>query len=558
MQKSIFSLCILLISFVQSSWAQSYVVSGIEKTDKEGMQYEVLGKMGKNYWVYKKNGAVSTIAQYNDQMQLVKQNDLTFLPSQVQQIEFVKRADQLFAFYQFQNNKTVYAALATLNIDGQLNGEPIILDTAQNIRPGSRVKIFNLIESDDHQKILMFSVNTSNPASIKIKTHSYNGGFEEIADATISINSKNKKSTLSDFALDNKGNLFCLRNTTQDSAAPAVSLIYLSEGGREVIESSILNTQFLLDDIRLKVDNNNNRVLLNSFYAIEKKGNIEGLFTFIWDVNTKSEILSSANRFTDANRSLMTTKRNLKKALDTYYIDRVNTQSNGDFVVMAESAETFSNRSVFSRWDYFWGGPFYNPFIFNYWFRPFGFYPWTRLGWFGFPGWDWGWGGFGWGGWGWGGLGWGGWGWGGLGWGGWGWGWGGGFWNPFASFGYPSVTYNAKQIALMSFDQNGTLQWVKTIDKSQSDINVDQFIGYGSFENNNGVNIIYYQKQKGQRQFVINTMSDQGVLSKAESIILQEKRFDWIPKALKQVGEKECIIPYQYKNKIGFAKIQLK
>ncbi|MEY3377801.1 MAG: hypothetical protein RLZZ328_903, partial [Bacteroidota bacterium] len=390
MQKSIFSLCILLISFVQSSWAQSYVVSGIEKTDKEGMQYEVLGKMGKNYWVYKKNGAVSTIAQYNDQMQLVKQNDLTFLPSQVQQIEFVKRADQLFAFYQFQNNKTVYAALATLNIDGQLNGEPIILDTAQNIRPGSRVKIFNLIESDDHQKILMFSVNTSNPASIKIKTHSYNGGFEEIADATISINSKNKKSTLSDFALDNKGNLFCLRNTTQDSAAPAVSLIYLSEGGREVIESSILNTQFLLDDIRLKVDNSNNRVLLNSFYAIEKKGNIEGLFTFIWDVNTKSEILSSANRFTDANRSLMTTKRNLKTALDTYYIDRVNTQSNGDFVVMAESAETFSNRSAFSRWDYFWGGPFYNPFIFNYWFRPFGFYPWTRLGWFGFPGWDWG------------------------------------------------------------------------------------------------------------------------------------------------------------------------
>ena len=543
MQKSIFSLGIALLCFVQISWAQSYVVSGIEKTDKEGMQYEVLGKMGKNYWVYKKNGSVSTIAQYNDQMQLVKQNDLTFLPAQVKQIEFVKRADQLFAFYQFQNNKTVYAALATLNVDGQLKAEPIILDTAQNIRPGSNVKIFNLIESDDHQKIMLFSVNTSNPASIKIKTNSYNGNFEEIADATITINSNNKKSTLSDFALDNKGDLFCLRNTTQNNAAPAVSLIYLSEGGREVIESPILNTQFLLDDIRLKVDNNNNRVLLNSFYAITKKGNIEGLFTYIWDINSKAEVLSSANRFTDANRALMTTKRNLKTALDTYYIDKVNPQSNGDFVVMAESAETYSNRSAFSRWDYFWGGPFYNPFIFNYWYRPFGFYPWARLGWMGFPGWDWGWGGFGWGNWG-------GWGWGGLGW--------SGFWNPFASFGYPTVTYNAKQIALMSFDQKGNLQWVKTIDKSQSDMNVDQFIGYGSFENNNGVNIIYYQKQKGQRQFVINTMSAEGMLSKAESIILQEKRFDWMPKALKQVGEKECIIPYQYNNKIGFAKIQLK
>jgi len=543
MQKRIFTLCFVLIALVQLGWSQSYVVSGIEKTDKEGMQYEVLGKLGNHYWIYKKNGTISTIAQYNEQMQLVKQNDLTFLPAQVQQIEFIKRDQQLFAFYQFQNNKTVYAALATLKSDGQLNGDPVILDTAQNIRPGSRAKIFNLIESDDHQRILLFSVNTSNPSSIKLKTSSYNGNFEETADATISINSANKKSTLSDFALDNKGNLYCLRNTTQNGSAPAVSLIYLSEGGREVIESPVLNAQFLLDDIRLKIDNTNNRVVLNSFYAISKKGNIEGLYSYIWDANTKTEILSSANRFTDANRALVTSKRNLKTALDAYYIDKVKTQSNGDYIVMAESAETYSNRSAFSRWDYFWGGPFYNPFMFNYWNRPFGFYPWTRLGWMGFPGLDWGWGGFGWGNWG-------GWGWGGLGW--------SGFYNPYASFGYPSVTYNANQIALMLFNQKGDLQWVKTIDKSQSDMNVDQFIGYGSFENNNGVNIIYYQKQKGQRQFVFNTLTNEGALSKGESINLQEKRFDWMPRALKQVGEKECIIPYQYNNKIGFAKVQLK
>ena len=63
-----------MVALVQLGWAQSYVVSGIEKTDKEGMQYEVLGKMGNHYWVYKKNGSLSTIAQYNDQMQLVKQH----------------------------------------------------------------------------------------------------------------------------------------------------------------------------------------------------------------------------------------------------------------------------------------------------------------------------------------------------------------------------------------------------------------------------------------------------------------------------------------------------
>jgi hypothetical protein len=31
-----------------------------------------------------------------------------------------------------------------------------------------------------------------------------------------------------------------------------------------------------------------------------------------------------------------------------------------------------------------------------------------------------------------------------------------------------------------------------------------------------------------------------------------------MPRALKQIGENEAILPYQYKNKIGFAKVQLK
>jgi hypothetical protein len=42
------------------------------------------------------------------------------------------------------------------------------------------------------------------------------------------------------------------------------------------------------------------------------------------------------------------------------------------------------------------------------------------------------------------------------------------------------------------------------------------------------------------------------------SIILNEKNYEWMPKSLKQVGAHEAILPYQFKNKIGFAKIQIK
>ena len=525
MQKSFFSILLVLLLSSQFSIAQSYLVAGIEKTDKEGMQYEVLGKVANRYWIFKKNGTNATIAQYNEQMQLVKQNDLAFLPASFNSIEFVTYPNKVIAFFQYQINTTVFAASAELNSEGQLVGEPKMIDTVEKIRPGSAAKVFNLLRSEDQQKISLFTVNTTQAASIKIKVISLNADFENTNEVFISINSNNKKSNLSDFALDNNGNLLCLRNTTQNGSAPAVSLLYLAANGVQVVESSVINNTLLLDDIRLKIDNKHGHVILNSFYAISKKDNVEGLYSYVWDLATKKEIATTANRFTDAIKAAVSNKRNLKDAFDEFYFDKIITQADGSFVVVAEAASSFSNRTAFSRWDYFWGGPFYNPFMFNYWNRPFGFYPWTRFGFgFGMSPWS-----FGWGPW----------------------------MNPYASFGYPSITYKANKVALISMDVKGNVTGIKTIDKVQSDDNVDEFIGYGTIENSIGTTFAYYKKQSGIRQLALNTLTKEGALVKGNAIIIQEKRFEWMPRMLKQVGENEAILPYQYKNKIGFAKIKL-
>ena len=554
MLKSFLSFVAFILTGLQGVAAQSYVMSGIQKTDKGQMQYEVLGKVEGRYWIYKNNEGISTIAQYNDQMQLVQQNDLVFLPKKLNAIEFVTKSNRVYAFYQFQAATTVYAMVAELDEKGQLVGTPVIVDTAEKIRPGSNAKIFNLIESQDRSKLLLFSVNTTNAASVKVKTMALSTPFAMLNEAKISINSQNKKSQLSDFALDNKGNLFCLRNAEQPNAAPVVSLLYMAADGSEVIETPIVNNSLVLDDIRLKINNANGTVIVNSFYATEKKGNIEGMYTFIWDIAKKQNSISNASRFTDALRDAVTDKRNLKNAFDHFYFDQVQPNADGSFTIIAEAANTSSNRNVFSRWDYFWGGPFYNPFIFNYWNRPFGFYPWGRLGW-GMMG-PWGLGG----GWGWGGMGMmGSWGWGGM--GGWGimgpWGWNSWMMNPFASFGYPSVTYSAGKVAILNFDANANIQSVKTIDKQQSDLNVDQFIGYGQINNADGTNFLYYQKSKGVKQLVHQQLSASGTIVKGNPIMINEKQVEWMPRSLKQVGEKEAILPYQSKGKLGFAKITI-
>ncbi len=549
MLKSFLSFVAFILAGLQGVAAQSYVMSGIQKTDKGQMQYEVLGKVEGRYWIYKNNEGVSTIAQYNDQMQLVQQNDLVFLPKKLNAIEFVTKSNRVYAFYQFQAATTVYAMVAELDEKGQLVGTPVIVDTAEKIRPGSNAKVFNLIESQDRSKLLFFSVNTTNAASIKIKTMALSTPFAMLNEAKISINSQNKKSQLSDFALDNKGNLFCLRNAEQPNAAPVVSLLYMAADGSEVIETPIVNNSLVLDDIRLKINNANGTVIVNSFYATEKKGNIEGMYTFIWDIAKKQNSISNASRFTDALRDAVTDKRNLKNAFDDFYFDQVQPNADGGFTIIAEAARTNSNRNIFSRWDFFWGGPFYNPFIFNYWNRPFGFYPWGRLGW-GMMG-PWGLGG--------------GWGWGGMGmmgpWGGWGimgpWGWNSWMMNPFANFGYPSVTYSAGKVAILNFDANANIQSVKTIDKQQSDLNVDQFIGYGQINNADGTNFLYYQKSKGVKQLVHQQLSASGTIVKGNPIMINEKQVEWMPRSLKQVGEKEAILPYQSKGKLGFAKITI-
>jgi hypothetical protein len=131
------------------------------------------------------------------------------------------------------------------------------------------------------------------------------------------------------------------------------------------------------------------------------------------------------------------------------------------------------------------------------------------------------------------------------------------FGGGFGGFGYPSVTYSAGKVAILNFDAKANIQSVKTIDKQQSDINVDQFIGYGQINNTAGTNFVYYQKSKGVRQLIHQQLTPSGAIVKGNAILLNEKQVEWMPRSLKQVGEKEAILPYQSKGKLGFAKITI-
>jgi hypothetical protein len=88
-------------------------------------------------------------------------------------------------------------------------------------------------------------------------------------------------------------------------------------------------------------------------------------------------------------------------------------------------------------------------------------------------------------------------------------------------------------------------------------MNVDQFIGYGTMNNSAGTNFLYFQKSKGVRQLVHQQLNLSGAIVQGNPIMLNDKKVEWMPRSLKQVGEKEAILPYQSKGKLGFAKITI-
>ena len=121
----------------------------------------------------------------------------------------------------------------------------------------------------------------------------------------------------------------------------------------------------------------------------------------------------------------------------------------------------------------------------------------------------------------------------------------------------PKNKQNEKKAKSLMKKANKYSKSVKTIDKQQSDVNVDQFIGYGQINNAAGTNFLYYQKSKGLRQLIHQQLTPSGAIVQGNAIPLNEKQVEWMPRSLKQVGEKEAILPYQTKGKLGFAKITI-
>lgn len=528
MKTVILSVVTLLLNFLQIASAQRIVYADVNKDDVERMNFEILGKAANNYLIYKEVKGKHHISIYDANMNATGDVPITILPKRddILDVSFYTGTHP-YLLYQYQDGDIVYLKAALIEANGRIVNDPVILDTTM-IAYKTENKIYSCISSNDKSKLLVFKINKKDRSLYRFTTKLFDEDLNPISDSKFSLPMENKSYYLTGYSVANDGSYAFVKYSRQQNGNITDAGLIEKQANAEEYKVNTLNIDGLfLDDIKMMVDDLDGRYLLSSFYSTQKRGSIEGLYTYAFSKNAQNVEFEKTTLFSDDFRKKVKSKSRGKNGFDDFFINNIVVHEDGSFTV---SAEELYNTGNWDRWGY-WGSP--------YWGSGLGY--WGGWG----PSWGWGWGRWG------------------------GYGWPYSYYSPFFYRSYwwggwgPGVygpgnyqQFNAGNIAIMSFNSHGEKTWDNVIVKSQREDNTDGSISYQLLLN--GAETHYLLNNSGKVSDLENiVINNTGEIVQAPSIKAKDKHIDFMPKYGKQIGPSEMIIPYSYKNNISFAKVEL-
>ncbi|MGJ7033637.1 hypothetical protein [Niabella hirudinis] len=519
MKKLIFSLLLLCFSLINVAKAQSIVYAEANKADVQRMNFEILGKLANNYLIYKEVKGKHQINVFNESMQLLESVPVTILPKKgdLLDLTFYPFHNYAYMLYQFQQGSTVYCNAVRIEANGKILDAPVTLDTTIIAYKADR-KINSSEQSSDGSKILLFKINKKDPAHHVFKTRLFDRELHLIKESRYTLPMVRGGDFLTGYSLANNGDFaFIKYNRLNSGNIQDAALIVKSENSDIYKEYPLSVNDLFLDDIKLKVDEANNRYLMTSFYATQKRGNIAGIYNYALSADQHEKLFETVTPFNEDLKKKIGGKSGSKTAFNDLFINNVIINRDGGFTVAAEELYTTNASGMWDRWNYWGGGGFYGSY---------GFY------------------------------------------GGWG-PWGGGYWSPYRyyspffyrsywwgpGYGYDGYArYHAGNIGVFSFDRGGNRTTENIIFKDQSETETDGTISYQVLLRGDQMHFVLNRAAKiSDLDDVIIT--ENGQMTEAEPIEAKDKYVDFMPRYGKQVGPGSMIIPYLYKKSISFAKV---
>jgi hypothetical protein len=501
---SLLFLVFLLLSLDIS--AQKITYSDPEEEDSRQLNaYEIIGKVGGNILVYKNYRDDHFIAVYDQQMKQIAKEKMAKVPERLINADFINYPDYALMIYQYQKKSTVYSIAQKIDVNGKAAGDPVEMDTT-HINFWANNRVYNTTFSDDKQKIAVFKLNTKSEKLHILNTAVFDKDLQVISRHRIVVPMPDRYDYLTEFAIDNSGDIGFLRasNSTQNGDINKLQLLIKPLGIEAIAEHNIELKNIYLDDIRIRADNANSRFLVTSFFSKTRRGNVDGMFSYIWDKKTATAIANNAMPVNEDFRAeAKGGNANTKTALNDYYLRNIIMRQDGGYIIAAESIySTSRGGNPYNRYDYIYGSPYAGDFV------PIGtnpyLYPWYRT-------------------------------------------------RTFNQ----TTRFYADNVMVLSFNDKGVMEWSNLVRKSQYDDNSDNMLGYNLINTGSELHFLFNQQEKRTWMLSDQSLDPSGQINRRPTLKNLDKGFDFMPRYGKQIAAKTIIFPCQYRNYICFAKVEL-
>jgi len=164
--------------------------------------------------------------------------------------------------------------------------DPVELDTTSLGGSGNN-KIYTVLSSEDKQKIIIFKINSKNREKFLLTTKLYNSSLELQKKTILTIQMEERNDHLGEFVMDNEGNLVFTKFYRSSNESISNASLIIKRAMEDNFNYYPLNLEkTYLDELKIKVDNTNQRYLLSAFYYGQKRGNIVGIYFLVMNRNT--------------------------------------------------------------------------------------------------------------------------------------------------------------------------------------------------------------------------------------------------------------------------------
>jgi len=491
-------------------YSQRIIYSAPGKDDTRRMNFEIAGKVGGNFLIYKNIRNSNSISIYDNDMNEIANVEQDYLPEndKLINVDLFPYPDFCYVLYQYQKKNIVYCMAVKVDGMGKKISELIQLDTT-HINFTVDNKIYTAIVSEDKTKIAIFKINSRNRKLYTITTLLFNLqlGLQRKDRMTLKMEERNDH--LGEFYVDNDGDVVFtkIHREYSDNISEASFIVKYSDVD-SLTNYTIPVDKILLDDIQVKVDNYSKRYLFTSFFYTQKRSNIDGLCFVVWDKSSREKVMFNKIEFSEELRREANKNSNWRAAFNDYFVRNTVIRKDGGFIIGTECYYTTSRYNSWNRYDYLYRSPwntsqvdYYSinsPYNGNYWSRS--------------------------------------------------------AWN---SSNTQSERYQAENIVIFSFDKTGNLEWNNVITKEQFNDESDHLVSYQMLNTGGQLHFIFNVQEK--RVLLLNDFSvtRDGSVSRNPTLKNLDKGYEFMARYGKQVSTKQVIIPcYARNNFICFAKIE--